>query len=578
MTWKTTYDALHTGIKNKPQRPLIGITGNYEEGRCTLNDSYYKSVRRAGAIPVILPPTQTDFESLSAWLEPLDGLLLSGGADINPLLIDEQPIPELHGINPERDECELLLCRMAANRQMPILGICKGVQVLNIALGGTVWQDIWTQQEGTCVKHSQDAPRSQATHTVQIAPDSLLHRIYGQDTIAVNSFHHQAIREAAPQMRVCGLAADGVIEAVEATDHRPMLGVQWHPECLDDGALFRWLADEALLYRRCRRIHAETLTLDTHCDTPMFFDQDIDFTSRDKRIKMDLHKMTEGGLDACIMVAYLKQEGRSPAELLAATDKANRLLTEIEEMVAKAPDFVEIAQSPDDLYRLKHAGKRAIMLGIENGYALGLDLKNVERFKQRGVTYITLCHNGDNDVCDSAKGTGEHGGVSDFGAKVIQEMNRTGIMVDLSHASEKSFYEALDISTTPIVCSHSSCRALCDHPRNLTDDQLRALARVGGVAQVTLYPGFLNKNDAEASVLDAVAHLDHMVSVMGIDHVGIGSDFDGDGGVPGCNDASEMLNFTRHLLLHRYTPDDLRKIWGENFLRVMRTVQAQANG
>ena len=573
MLWKTTYDALHKGMHPQPQRPLIGITGNYEEGRCTLNEPYYKAVRRAGAIPVILPPTQTDFESLSQWLEPLDGLLLSGGADINPVLIGEEPIPELHGINPERDECELLLCRMAADRQMPILGICKGVQVLAIALGGTVYQDIWTQHEGTNVKHSQDAPRNESTHTVQVAPDSLLHRIYGQETIAVNSFHHQAVREVAPQMKVCAIATDGVIEAIEATDHRPMLGVQWHPECLADGALFRWLADEACLYRRCRQIHAETLTLDTHCDTPMFFDQNIDFTSRDERIKMDLHKMTEGGLDACIMVAYLKQEGRTPAELLAATDKANHLLTEIEKMVAKAPNFVGIARTPDDLYRLKSEGKRAIMLGIENGYALGLDLANVERFKDRGVVYITLCHNGDNDLCDSAKGKGEHNGVSDFGAKVIQEMNRVGIMVDLSHAAEKSFYDALDISTTPIVCSHSSSRALCDHPRNLTDDQLRALAKAGGVAQVTLYPGFLRKNWKEATVLDAIAHLDHMIEVAGIDHVGIGSDFDGDGGVPGCNDASEILNFTRHLLMRRYSADDLRKIWGENFLRIMREVQ-----
>ncbi len=578
MTWTTTYDALHSGIKKEPQRPLIGITGNYEDGRCTLNEGYYKAVRAAGAIPVILPPERTDMESLAQWLAPLDGLLLSGGADINPLLIGEEPIAALHGVNPERDLCELLLCRMASDRQLPILGICKGVQVLTAALGGTLFQDIWTQREGTCVKHSQDAPRSEATHTVQIAPDSLLFQIYGQERIAVNSFHHQAVAAAGPLLRVCGTAPDGVIEAVEAADHRPIVGVQWHPECLADGSLFRWLADEARLYRRCRRIHAQTLTLDTHCDTPMFFDQDIDFASRDPRIKMDLHKMAEGGLDACIMVAYLKQEGRSADELLAATQKADRLLTEIEQMVAKTPDFVDIARTPDDLYRLKQEGKRAIMLGIENGYALGLDLRNVERFKRRGVVYITLCHNGDNDVCDSAKGNHEHGGVSDFGAQVIQEMNRTGLMVDLSHAGEKSFYDAIDISRLPIVCSHSSSRALCDHPRNLSDDQMRALARSGGVAQVTLYPGFLRTESAEASVLDAVAHLDHMVEVMGIDHVGIGSDFDGDGGVPGCNDASEMLNFTRHLLRRRYSADDLRKIWGENFLRVMREVQAAGIG
>jgi microsomal dipeptidase-like Zn-dependent dipeptidase len=152
-------------------------------------------------------------------------------------------------------------------------------------------------------------------------------------------------------------------------------------------------------------------------------------------------------------------------------------------------------------------------------------------------------------------------------------MNECGMMIDLSHASEKSFYDALSFSKVPIVCSHSSSRALCDHPRNLSDDQLRALAKAGGVAQVTFYHGFLQK-EGEASVLDAVRHLNHMVRVMGIEHVGIGSDFDGDGGVVGLADASEMLNFTRHLLRERYTENDLRLSWGGNFLRVMGEVQS----
>ena len=213
------------------------------------------------------------------------------------------------------------------------------------------------------------------------------------------------------------------------------------------------------------------------------------------------------------------------------------------------------------------------MLGIENGYAIGSDISNVERFRKRGVVYMTLCHNGDNDICDSAKGNGENGGVSSFGEQVIREMNRVGMMVDLSHASEKSFYDALDISATPIVCSHSSARALCDHPRNLTDDQMRALAKVNGVAQITLYPGFLRENASEACILDALDHLNHAVDIMGVDHVGIGTDFDGDGGVPGCASASELINFTRLLLAKRYNEHDIAKIWGENFLRVMRQVQ-----
>lgn len=212
------------------------------------------------------------------------------------------------------------------------------------------------------------------------------------------------------------------------------------------------------------------------------------------------------------------------------------------------------------------------MLGIENGLALDGQLQNLQHFAQRGIVYMTLCHNGDNDICDSARGSNTHHGVSVFGQQVIQEMNRLGIMVDLSHAADKSFYDALELSSQPIVCSHSSCRALCDHPRNLTDEQMRALAAKGGVMQVTLYPGFLVK-DGEATVLHALQHLEHAIKVMGIDHVGIGTDFDGDGGIRGLADSSEMINFTRQLLACRYSESDIQQIWGGNFLRVMSQVQ-----
>ena len=212
------------------------------------------------------------------------------------------------------------------------------------------------------------------------------------------------------------------------------------------------------------------------------------------------------------------------------------------------------------------------MLGIENGYAIGKDIRNVERFRNRGVVYMTLCHNGNNDICGSARYNDEGLGVSEFGEQVIREMNRVGMMVDLSHAGERSFYETLEISRTPVVCSHSSCRALCEHPRNLTDEQLRAIARRGGVVQVCLYGGFL-RSDVPATICDAVEHLHHLVNIMGIEHVGIGTDFDGDGGIIGCNDSSELINFTRRLLLERYSEADIQRIWGGNFLRVMEEVQ-----
>jgi microsomal dipeptidase-like Zn-dependent dipeptidase len=275
------------------------------------------------------------------------------------------------------------------------------------------------------------------------------------------------------------------------------------------------------------------------------------------------------------MVAYLKQEERTPEALLAANRRAHAILDEIEQRVGSLKDYMELANTPADLYRLKAAGKKAVMRGVENGYAIGLDLTQVEAFRRRGVVYMTLCHNGNNDICGSARGNEEQLGVSEFGAQVIGEMNRVGMMVDLSHAGERSFYDALEISSTPIVCSHSSSRALCDHPRNLTDDQMRALARRGGVAQVTLYSGFLRR-EGEASILDAMAHLRHMVEVMGVDHVGIGTDFDGDGGIVGCANASELIQLTRHMLRMQFTEEDIRLLWGGNFLRVMEEVQQAA--
>ncbi len=591
--WKSTYDSLHATFPGSRRTPLIGITGNFGEKGCELAEGYFESVLRAGATPVVLPPT-TDADALTSALDRIDGLLLSGGADLNPLYVGEEPIPALGGINPRRDLCELLLIRLAYDRQLPILGICRGIQMLVAALDGSIWQDLGyasghpgeSGAPTSLLKHSQTLDRAVASHTVRTAEGSLLRQIMGgAETLFVNSFHHQAVREAGPHLRVSATAPDGVVEAVESSEHKSILGVQWHPECFclagDESMmpLFRWLKDEAANYRAAREVHNRVLTLDSHCDTPMFFDQDIHFNQRDPKILVDLHKMKEGGLDASIMVAYIPQGPLTAEGRTAAGEYAHSQLLRVEQLAAENSAAVAIARSPKELYCLKTEGKRAIMLGIENGYAIGRDLSLLHRFKQdHGIVYMTLCHNGNNDVCGSAKPReGEQlQGISDFGAEVIRQMNELGIMVDLSHASELSFYDALDLSQTPIVCSHSSSRALCDHPRNLTDDQLRALATKGGVAQVTFYNGFLRSN-GQATILDAVEHLNHMVKVMGIEHVGIGTDFDGDGGVPGLASASELINFTRRLLRERYSEDDLRLIWGGNFLRVMQQVQDAAN-
>ena len=571
------YDRIHRTFPGYKTAPVIGLTGNFQDGNCMLAEGYYQSILKAGGTPFIIP-CYDDADTLINTLEKLDGILLTGGADINPLFLGEEPVKELHGINPRRDRQELLLTRLAADRQIPILGICRGIQTMNAAFGGPLYQDIHSQMEGTRIKHSQELDRSYASHTVTIEKDTLLHNLFKADTIAVNSFHHQAVKEAAPGFRVCARATDGVIEAMESTEYKSMLGVQWHPECFilkgDECMMpiFHWLIQEAASFKEAKRLHNRILTLDSHCDTPMFFDQQIDFASRDPKILVDLHKMTEGHLDATIMVAYLKQLELTDEALLAATAKADRILNEIAAMVAKSCSYVDIAYTPADLYRLKLEGKKAIMLGIENGYAIGNDISNIERFRNRGVVYMTLCHNGNNQLCGSARFNDEGLGVNAFGEQVIKEMNRVGMMVDISHAGEQTFYDTLSISSKPIVASHSSAYALCNHPRNLTDDQLKALAAKGGVAQVTLYSGFL-KEQGMATIQDAIEHLNHMVNIMGIEHVGIGTDFDGDGGITGCASASELINFTRCLLKERYSEEDIRRIWGGNFLRVMEEVQ-----
>lgn len=562
------------------QRPLIAITANYTDGGIALMDRYYKQVTDAGGTPLIVPPIN-DTDVIISTLDHADALLLTGGSDINPLWQNSDPVPGLHTINAERDLAELLTVRLAFNRQLPILGICRGIQTLAVALGGKVNQDITPTQK---VKHSQDSRRDEPSHIVNIAAEGIIRDIYGVDKMAVNSFHHQVVETTGKRFKVTATSNDGFIEGIESTEHKPIIGVQWHPEWLgaDGLKLFKWLVSEAALFRKTKFLHHCMITFDSHCDTPMFFPQGIDFANRDDKILVDLHKMTDGRQDAVTMAAYLPQpkDGEQFRDCVdfdveGPRAYADLIFDKIEEIISKHPFYVSKALNRDDILRNKFNGRKSILFGIENGLALEHDLENINHFARRGVTYITLCHNGDNDICDSAQRSKQtHGGVSPFGEEVIKRMNATGLMVDLSHAAESSFYNAIEISSKPIVCSHSNSRALCDAPRNLTDDQLRALAKKGGVAQVTMYYGFL-RTEGEASVIDALDHLDHAVKIMGIDHVGIGTDFDGDGGVPGIADSSEMLNFTRHLLRRKYSTEDIEKIWGGNWLRVLAEIKAK---
>lgn len=591
---KTRLNDIYQNFPEAATKPIIAITGNFVDGETRIADRYYKSIVKAGGIPFIMPPL-ADKDVIINTLDRVDGLLLTGGGDVNPLWVGEEPSPSLRSINRERDEAELLTVSLAYNRNIPILGICRGIQVLASALGGTVDQDIAEafsashsvnnsgQTQHALIKHSQDADRNEPTHTVKISKDTTLYSIYNTEYLAVNSMHHQAVRSGGKRFNVSAIAPDGVIEAIESNEFKPIMGVQWHPEWLEESGknLFSWLVKSASEFSDAKKLHKNVLTFDSHCDTPMFFSENINFNHRDERILVDLHKMTDGHQDAVTMVAYLPQpkmgetfSSKVKIKNDGPFDYANIIFDKIEDIVKANNRYLSIARTATDLYEDKRKGRKSIMLGIENGLAIEHDLQNLEHFARRGVVYMTLCHNGDNDICDSAKGCNTHNGVSAYGAKVIEEMNHLGIIVDMSHASEKSFYDAIDISNDPIVCSHSNCKSLCNVPRNLTDEQLKALADKGGVCQITLYHGFLRNNGKEADLRDVMEHLEHAIKIMGIEHVGLGSDFDGDGGIKGLANSSDMLTFTLELMRRRYNNHDIARIWGGNWMRVMSAIQS----
>ncbi len=575
---KILNDAIDNRISNN-DRPLIGISSNFKEGNSCIDNTYVHSILQAGGIPLLIP-MHTDIDSLKDIVSRLDGLILTGGGDINPLYASEEPIPALQEMDAARDQYDFTLVKLAADRRIPVFGICRGHQIINIALGGTNYQDIYSQCPGKLLKHSQSLNREYGSHSVNIEEGSVLADIFRQKSIIVNSFHHQAIKEVAPGFKVTATSPDGIIEAMEGMPEYPIFSVQWHPEKMAPLpneqmlGLFRHFMKEADLYKRAKAVHKRSFIIDSHCDTPMKFTDDFDLGKRTSFTKIDLPKMQEGMVDAVFMVAYLKQEDRNETASRAATQKAIDILYKIAEQVERNADRIGLAYTSDDLIQLKNAGKKAIFLGIENGYAIGKEIRNLTLFKQMGISYITLCHNGSNDICDSAKGEEEHNGLSEFGKEVVREMNRLGIMIDISHASEKTVYDVLETSKVPVIASHSSAKALCDHPRNLTDDQIKAIAAKGGVVQVCLYNWFISKQP-NPNISDAIDHINHIVRLVGIDHVGIGTDFDGDDTekLKGCKASNELISLTVELLRQGYTPEELDKLWGDNLLRVLNQAQ-----
>ena len=376
------------------------------------------------------------------------------------------------------------------------------------------------------------------------------------------------------------------------------------------------------LVQKAARIHNAVLTIDTHCDTPMNLSRaDFNLAERHDALtsdtKVDLPRMKEGGMDAQFFAVFLGQGPRTEEGHANANKKAFDIIHAIYRSVEASPDLAQLARTPEDAYAIEKTGKRAIYIGMENGYPLGHDLSMIEKFRNLGVRYITLCHTSNNDICDSStdKKGPEYNGLSPFGIEVVKEMNRVGMIVDVSHISDSSLYHVLRITKVPVIASHSCSRAICDNPRNLTDDGLRALAKNGGVVQMCILSDYVKTPDPNpardsvraalrvkynnfigltpeqeqaswadwravmkkfpqklANVKDVVDHIDHIVKVAGINHVGIGTDFDGGGAVSGCFDVSEMGNITLELVKRGYTEAQIRKIWGGNFMRVFKAV------
>ncbi|MBD2704660.1 dipeptidase [Spirosoma sp. BT702] len=367
---------------------------------------------------------------------------------------------------------------------------------------------------------------------------------------------------------------------------------------------------------KARKIHQRVLTLDTHADAPIMmqkagFDVGTAHDTKRDASQIDFPRMKQGGMDAMFFAVYTSQGPRTDSGHADAKRNALNQFSLIHQALKKHADKAELATSPADAYRIQKRNKRAVFIGMENGYPIGNDLSLLKTYYDLGCRYITLTHFANNLIGDSSTDPDGpmYGGLSDFGKKVVPEMNRLGILIDVSHVADSTFYDALALSKAPVIASHSNCRAICDFPRNMTDDMIKAIAAKGGVVQVNFVSDYLKKpSDAHraaktkirmsrvgkvpsadmearitalsdsvskvyaserASLSDIVDHIDHIVKIAGIDHVGIGSDFDGGGGVNGLEDVSEIENLTVELVRRKYSEADIAKIWGGNLLRVL---------
>ena len=380
---------------------------------------------------------------------------------------------------------------------------------------------------------------------------------------------------------------------------------------------------QAMQTTRAHAIHEAVMTVDSHDDIPFDFATEA-VDPLDAPRQLNLEKMRAGGLDAAFFIVYVGQTERTPENYARAQADAMTKFDAIHRMTGEMyPDLIELAYTPDDVERIHAEGKLVAAIGIENGYVIGRDLSLLQRYHDLGARYVTLAHNGHNDIADSAQprpdlgdGESEHDGISEFGAQAIAEMNRLGIMVDLSHVSRAAALDAIRLSRAPVIASHSNALAVTDHPRNMDDETLLALRDNGGVMQATALSVFVKEfptelQEATTSILgeygienmrgwftltdeqraeagarleeigyadvgDFIDHVDYAVNLIGIDHVGLSSDFDGGGGVVGWWDASDTANVTLELVRRGYSQEDIEKLWGGNLLRVWREVEQYA--
>jgi membrane dipeptidase len=396
-------------------------------------------------------------------------------------------------------------------------------------------------------------------------------------------------------------------------------------------------ASEDQLVARARAIHARVITIDTHKDIPdNFATADADPKSMNAQVNLD--KMKAGGYDMAFFAVYVGQGARTDSGNAFAKDRALNKFSAVHRMAEQMyPNLIEIAYTPEDVARIHNSGKLIGGIGIENGWVIGKDLSLIKRYYDLGARYMTLAHTSNNDICDSStdpKGPEWHG-LSPFGRQVVQEMNRVGMMVDVSHVSKECMMQANALSTSPVIGSHSSTTAIANVPRNMDDEMLLAIKKNNGVMQTVAFTGYvkvqpperdslvrklneefygatpaggrggagrggngggrgraaltpdrqsefdhrmadIDKRFPPPTVSDFVNHIDHAVKVAGIEHVGISSDFDGGGGIVGWKDASETFNVTLELVRRGYSEDDIRKLWGGNVLRVWSENQKRA--